>query len=242
MYFRRTRYTQRYANPIIDDVNGSKTSDSFRKSSFPKHKRLLMATILREDRATEKIGISLLLLLQPCVYILLPQSWSPLSAYGRPKPKPTMIPKMRLTTGVANGPGRPSRPTSPQHSNCRQVTTRGGSSWNPSCNAHRLHPSLLQSQRFRSQRSGATVRSVHSIFVEAFVSNCRNADGFRVALLSYADSQRIYASSKSRWIDFGEALGLVMENCVSQGFGGAYLVPRTSGWDPYRTDPPEKGC
>lgn len=53
-----------------------------------------------------------------------------------------------------------------------------------------------------------------------------NVDEFRVALLSYAAPARIYASSKSRWIDFGEALELVMEKCVRQGTGGAYLVPR----------------
>lgn len=53
-------------------------------------------------------------------------------------------------------------------------------------------------------------------------------DEFRVALLSYADTSRTYASSKSRWTDFAEALGLVMQKCVSQGSGGAYLVPRTA--------------
>ena len=52
------------------------------------------------------------------------------------------------------------------------------------------------------------------------------ADAFRVALLSYADPQRLYSSSKSRWIDFSNALELVMDNCVRQGTGGAYLVPR----------------
>ncbi|KAF6236900.1 hypothetical protein HO173_005191 [Letharia columbiana] len=52
---------------------------------------------------------------------------------------------------------------------------------------------------------------------------------FRVALLSYAGPQRIYASSKSRWTDFGEALQLVMRDCVSQGTGGAYLVPPSPG-------------
>lgn len=52
---------------------------------------------------------------------------------------------------------------------------------------------------------------------------------FRVALLSYAAPARIYASSKSRWIDFGEALELVMEKCVRQGTGGAYLVPPSPG-------------
>lgn len=38
--------------------------------------------------------------------------------------------------------------------------------------------------------------------------------------------ERIYASSKSRWDDFNNALSLVWENCVKQGSGGAYLVPR----------------
>ena len=52
------------------------------------------------------------------------------------------------------------------------------------------------------------------------------ADAFRVALLSYAVPARIYASSKSRWDDFNNALSLVWENCVKQGSGGAYLVPR----------------
>lgn len=52
------------------------------------------------------------------------------------------------------------------------------------------------------------------------------ADAFRVALLSYADNKRLYASSKSRWNDFHEGLQLVMDNCVSRGTGGAYLVPR----------------
>lgn len=51
-------------------------------------------------------------------------------------------------------------------------------------------------------------------------------DAFRVALLSYAEPQRVYASSKSRWSDFHEGLGLLMEKCVNQGSGGAYLVPR----------------
>ncbi|CAD6584008.1 MAG: hypothetical protein ASARMPRED_001576 [Alectoria sarmentosa] len=52
---------------------------------------------------------------------------------------------------------------------------------------------------------------------------------FRVALLSYADKTRLYASSKSRWTDFSEALELVMQNCVRQGTGGAYLVPPSPG-------------
>lgn len=54
-------------------------------------------------------------------------------------------------------------------------------------------------------------------------------DQFRVALLSYATSQpalRIYSSSKSRWVDFHEGLQKLMTDCVSQGTGGAYLVPR----------------
>ncbi|KAL9073104.1 MAG: hypothetical protein Q9161_003158 [Pseudevernia consocians] len=54
-------------------------------------------------------------------------------------------------------------------------------------------------------------------------------NAFRVALLSYADPQRLYSSSKSRWIDFSDALGLVMDNCVRQGTGGAYLVPPSPG-------------
>ncbi len=50
--------------------------------------------------------------------------------------------------------------------------------------------------------------------------------GFRIALLSYRDAVRTYSSSKSRWSDFGDALDLLMQQCVSQGTGGAYLVPR----------------
>ncbi|KAL9130934.1 MAG: hypothetical protein Q9175_006890 [Cornicularia normoerica] len=52
---------------------------------------------------------------------------------------------------------------------------------------------------------------------------------FRVALLSYADTTRIYASSKSRWTDFNTGLELVMRNCVGQGTGGAYLIPPSPG-------------
>ncbi|CAF9923075.1 hypothetical protein IMSHALPRED_005845 [Imshaugia aleurites] len=54
-------------------------------------------------------------------------------------------------------------------------------------------------------------------------------NAFRVALLSYAVPERIYASSKSRWDDFNNALSLVWENCVKQGSGGAYLVPPSPG-------------
>lgn len=68
------------------------------------------------------------------------------------------------------------------------------------------------------------------------------ADEFRVALLSYADSRRLYSSSKSRWTDFNEALGQLMENCVRQGTGGAYLVPRKlpSISQKKKTDPRER--
>lgn len=60
----------------------------------------------------------------------------------------------------------------------------------------------------------------------AVANSSYSPDEFRVALLSYAGRDRVYASSKSRWNDFNEGLGLVMETCVRQGTGGAYLVPR----------------
>ena len=38
--------------------------------------------------------------------------------------------------------------------------------------------------------------------------------------------RRVYSSSKSRWQDFGEALQLLLDTCISKGTGGAYLIPR----------------
>lgn len=53
-----------------------------------------------------------------------------------------------------------------------------------------------------------------------------SADNFRLALLSYRDQRRVYSSSKSRWLDFYAGLNILMNKCVTQGVGGAALVPR----------------
>lgn len=171
---------------------------------------------------------------QPCFSTPSSQSWSPPPpACGTPTLKQTTPRKTRTTTGVAYGPDRPNPSTSPPDSNCHPLTIREGSSSNPNCNARPLHRSWLRNRRFRFRRFGGTVGlclslSLHlSLFLgKSNYLTTQRLDEFRVALLSYATPERIYASSKSRWTDFSEALELVMEKCVRQGTGGAYLVPR----------------
>lgn len=167
--------------------------------------------------------------LKPCIYVRSLPSWSPPSAYGKRKLRQTIPLTTRLTTGAANGQGRPSLPTSPTDSNYHRMIPRKGSSSNLSCFVYLFRPSMLRNPKCRFRRFGETVRPgvllIPSLQIQSYLIH-KSLDEFRVALLSYATPTRLYSSSKSRWQDFNKALGLLMEVCVRQGSGGAYLVPR----------------
>ena len=82
-------------------------------------------------------------------------------------------------------------------------------------------PKLWGNSKFHLQRFGEGLRDDQH---DSYVS-----DNFRLALLSYSQdkpAKRLYSSSKSRWVDFHQALEGLMTECVSKGSGGAYLVPR----------------